>query len=129
MALGVGVDGVEDLFLDRLDQFQTFLHQRAVLAEERLLQCRGVLLLAQDRIFEHLPRGGRQRGFLLLIVVVERFDLGEFVVHLFLIIFGHLVEILDGGIVGIDRFEDLLAVDDHVVLCVGAPSGCGQYDG
>ena len=35
----------------------------------------------------------------------------------------------DGGIVGIDRFEYLLAVDDHVVLCVGAPSGCGQYDG
>ena len=122
---GIGLDGIEDLFLDRLDQLEALFHQRALLSEEALLELLGLLLLVEDRLLAHLTRRGRERCLLVHVVVVEGLDLLEAVVHLLLVLLGKVVQVTDGLVVGVDGLEDLFAVHDDAVLGCEGP-GCQQ---
>ena len=104
--LGIGFDRGEYLFLDRLDHFDTLFHQGAVIAEEcfLILLCR--FFFGQDVVFPSLARRGRERGFLVHVIVVERLHLGELRVYHILILFGQFVQRGKRSVVGVDGLED-----------------------
>ena len=84
--------------------------------EEAFLILLGLLLLGEDLVFAGLAGGRRERSLLVLVGVVEGLDLGELLIHLFLILFGQRIQLFDGAVVDLHRLEDLLAVDDYVIL-------------
>ena len=93
--------------------------------EEAFLILLRLFFLGEDCIFAGLASCRGERSLLILVVVVEGLYLGEFLIHLFLVLFGERIQLFDGVVVGVYRLEYLLAVDDYVILC--REDSCGQH--
>lgn len=102
---GIGFDRGKDLFLDRLDHFDSLFHQCAVVAEEGFLIPCAAFSLARCR-FPGLARRGRERGFLVHVIVVERLHLCELRVNQILILFCQFVQRGERRIVSVNGLED-----------------------